>query len=158
MLYENSTTEEYLIISTKTKVTEGKDIEQAIKANFEILQKEFPRLNIKQVGPVIMIYHLKRDLDGAPHQDLVLETGYPIGRGKMIKMDPQSKLNMRELKKLKCASFLFKGPVWETPWDEFSVSVKAGGATKVREIREIYRVFKGGGSAENEIELQIILA
>jgi hypothetical protein len=157
MMYEKSATEEYLIVSTKIKVGAAMAVEAAIKANFEVLQREFPRLNVKQTGPVIMIYQFKGDYKGLAAQEYVLETAYPIGRGKMIKIDPKSKLASRDLKKSRCASYLFKGPVWETPWDEFIAAVKADGALNIRQIREVYRVFKGGGSPENETELQVIL-
>ena len=161
MEYEKGATEEYLVVSTKTKVAAGMAIEKAIQANFGILQSEFPKLNIKQTGPVLMIYHLKGEATGAPSglpaAGYVLETAYPIGRGKLIRIDPRSKLASRELKKSKCASYVYKGPVWETPWNGFIEAAKADGVRNIREIREVYRVFKGGSSAENEIELQIIL-
>ncbi|GEM_PF-5674427 len=155
--YEKCATEEYLVVSTKAKVAAGTAIEKAIQANFEIMQREFPKLNIKQTGPVLLIYHLKGEVNGAPTGEYALETAYPIGRGKLIRIDPRSKLASRELKKSKCARHIFRGPVWETPWAGFVEAVKADGVRNIREIREVYRTFKGGASQENEIELQIIL-
>jgi hypothetical protein len=165
MEYGQAATEEYLVVSIKTKVAAGVEVAKAIQANFEILQREFPKLNIKQTGPVLLIYHLKGDSHGAPAgipnvvptTEYALETAYPIGRGKLIRIDPRSKLVNRELKKSKCARYLFKGPVWDAPWGDFITAVKADGVRHIKEIREVYRVFKGGASPDNEIELQIIL-
>lgn len=157
MDFESGATEEYMVVSTRTKVSGSVPVEKAIRKNFDVLQKEFPRLNTKQTGPVIMIYRFKPDSSGAGPKDFELETAYPIQRGKLITVDPRSRLAIRELKKVKCAKYLFKGPVHEAPWEEFRKAVEGGGKMHIEETREIYRVFKGGGSPENEIEMQVIL-
>lgn len=157
MNFEYGATEEYMVVSTRTKVKDGTPVETAIQKNFETLQREFPKLNTKQTGPVILIYRFKRDANGVRSKEFDLETAFPVARGKLITADPRSKLVVRELKKAKCASHLFKGPVSEAPWDVLQKAVVGEGKMDVEEIREVYRVFKGGASAENEIEMQVIL-
>lgn len=157
MDFENGATDELMVVSTKTKVAGSISVERAIQKNFEVLQREFPRLNTKQTGPVILIYRFKAGAGGIRSKDFELETAYPIARGKLVAVDPRSRLVVRELKKVKCAKYLFKGPVWEVPWEEFRKAVAGDGKMDMEETREVYRVFKGGASPENEIEMQIIL-
>lgn len=157
MDFENGATDEYMVVSTRTKVTGSVPVEKAIQKNFEVLQREFPRLNTKQTGPVIQIYRFKPESDGVRSKAFELETAYPIGRGKLVTVDPRSRLAVRELKKVKCAKYLFTGPVGETPWEEFLRAAAGDGKSRIEETREVYQVFKGGESRENEIEMQIIL-
>jgi hypothetical protein len=156
MKTETGLTDGFTGISTTTKTDSTSDDGKIIHGNFEILQNEFPKLGIKQDGPVIIIYRYTSDSDGNNMVQSEIETVYPILKESKVSIPSNSRIALREFKQVKCVKYQFKGPVWETPWGDLIKNVRATGVKKVFETREVYKLFKGGASKDNEIEMQII--
>jgi hypothetical protein len=157
MKFEKSFTDSYTIVSAKSPKVDSGDDGKVIHKNFEILQSEFPKLGVEQSGPVIIIYRYRTGQNGQNPDCYEIETAYPIKPGSKVQLDKKASLNVLDLSKKQCLKYHYTGPVWETPWGAFFKAAKEAGYSQIREGREVYKVFKGGASKENEIEMQIIL-
>ena len=156
MEIEKTLTEKYAVVATKSLLEAGADVGEIIHRNFEVLQREFPKLGLEMAGPVILISRFRAAGEGLGAVLFEIETAYPVAGLDKAKPEAGSPLFARELEAKPCWQFVYTGPVWETPWDEVIAAARKAGAERVFETREVYRLFKGGGSPENEIDMQVI--
>lgn len=139
-------------------------VRTTIPGIFEKSETECPKLikavdalGLSSSGPWIFIAH---NLAKNGQDQFQLEFCLPVTGNQESMKKGQETIPMKILPAMDCASFTWRGPIrhlFTRGYGPLLKSIKDAGLKLSGESREIYHVWNGKKSTENEVEIQFIL-